>query len=119
MAEIDALSLAFVDSYDRGRSDAFAALFDAAAETNLHQGRAAIRSEYDELFRLSKSRRMQLRELTWRRIGERAYAKGEIQVLISWRDGREVDQRVAVDIEVARRDGRVVITRLAHQPSAP
>ena len=50
VAELDALSAAFVDAYDRGRVDAFAALFDAAAETNFYRGRAAIRGEYEELF---------------------------------------------------------------------
>ena len=118
-AEIDALSAAFVDAYDRGRLDNFAALFDDDAETNLYHGRAAIRNEYGELFRLSEWRQMQLKQIHWRRVGERAYAKGEIAVRIGWRDGREVEQRVAIDMEVARRDGRVVITRLAHQPSAP
>jgi len=117
MAEIDALSAAFVDAYDRGRLDTFAALFDNDAETNLYRGRAAIRNEYSELFRLSEWRRMQLKQIQWRRVGERAYAKGEIAVRIGWRDGREVEQHVAIDMEVARRDGRVVITRLAHQPS--
>ena len=61
---------------------------------------------------------MQFRQINWRSVGERAHANGEIEVRIGWRDGREVRQRVAVDIEVARRDGRVVITRLAHEPGA-
>jgi hypothetical protein len=118
-AEIEALFAAFVESYDRGRLDAFTALFDADAESNLHRGRAAIRSEYDELFRLSSWRRMQLTRINWKRAGERAYAKGEIAVKIGWRDGREVDQRIAVDMEMAHRDGRLVITRLSHQPRTP
>ena len=118
-AELEAFFNAFVEAYDQGRLEAFLALFDEDAETNLYHGRAAIRGEYRELFRRSEWRRMQLTRINWRRDGERAYARGEIAVRIGWRDGREVEQRVAVDIEVARRDGRVVITRLAHQPSAP
>ena len=118
-AEIEALFAAFVESYDRGRLDAFTALFDDDAESNLHHGRAAIRGEYDELFRLSSWRRMQLTRINWKRAGERAYAKGEIAVRIGWRDGREVDQRIAVDMEMAHRDGRLVITRLSHQPRTP
>ena len=71
--------MAFVDSYDRGRLDAFAALFDDDAGPNQRQGRAAIRSEYDELFRLSGWRRMQLtaHRLEARRASA-PYAKGEI-----------------------------------------
>jgi hypothetical protein len=118
-AEIEALFATFVESYDRGRIDAFAALFDDDAESNLRRGRAAIRGEYDELFRLSSWRKMQLTRINWKRAGERTYAKGEIAVRIGWRDGREVDQRIAVDMEMAHRDGRLVITRLSHQPRTP
>jgi len=118
-AEIEALFAAFVESYEKGRVDAFAALFDDDADTNLRHGRAAIRGEYDELFRLSDWRRMQLTRVNWRRAGDRAYAKGEIAVRIGWRDGREVEQRLAVDMELVRRDGRVVIARLSHQPRNP
>ena len=117
-AEIEALFASFVDAYDHGRVDAFAALFDTDAITNLYRGQTAIRGEYDELFRQSEWRRMRLTRMNWRRDGERALAKGELAVRIGWRDGREVEQRVTVDIELARRGGRVVITRLSHLPSA-
>jgi hypothetical protein len=75
--EIEVLFAEFVDSYEHGRLDAFAALFDDDADTNLRHGRAAIRNEYDELFRLSSWRRMQLTRINWRRAGDTAYAKGE------------------------------------------
>ncbi|MFO1316213.1 MAG: J domain-containing protein [Burkholderiales bacterium] len=118
VADLDALSAALADAYDRGRVDAFAALFADDARTNLHQGRAAIRGEYDELFRLSEWRQMRIRQLDWRRTGDRAHASGELEVRIGWRDGRVARQSVAVDVEVARRDGRALITRLAHEPGA-
>ena len=114
--EIEALFATFVDTYERGRLDAFAALFDEDADTNIRRGRAAIRGEYDELFRLSQWRKMQLKGVNWQRVGDRAIGKGEIMVKIGWRDGREVEQRLAVDMELVRRDGRVVIAKLAHQP---
>ena len=105
----------FVDSYERGRVDVFADLFDVDAEANLRQGRPAIRGEYDELFRLSQWRKMQLTRVNWKRVDNRAFAKGEITVRIGWRDGREVEQRLALDMELVRRDGRVVIARLSQQ----
>ncbi len=117
--EIEALFAEFVDNYERGRLDAFAALFDDDADTNLRHGRAAIRNEYDELFRLSSWRRMQLTRINWRRAGDKAYANGEIAVRIGWRDGREVEQKLAVEMELVRRDGRAVIARLSHQPKNP
>jgi hypothetical protein len=118
-AEIETFFAALVDAYDRGRVDAYAALFDDDARSNERQGRAAIRRDYEELLRQSTWRRMQITRINWRRSGETARAKGEIAVRIGWRDGREVEQRHAVDMELARRDGRVVITRLSQQPSAP
>ena len=114
--EIESLFATFVEAYERGRIDAFAALFDDDADANLRHGRAAIRGEYDELFRLSQWRKMQLTRVNWKRVGDRAVAKGEITVRIGWRDGREVEQRLALDMELVRRDGRVVIARLSQQP---
>jgi hypothetical protein len=114
-SEIESLFATFVDSYERGRVDVFADLFDVDAEANLRQGRPAIRGEYDELFRLSQWRKMQLTRINWKRVDNRAVAKGEITVRIGWRDGREVEQRLALDMELVRRDGRVVIARLSQQ----
>jgi len=113
--EIESLFATFVEAYERGRIDAFAALFDDDADANLRHGRAAIRGEYDELFRLSQWRKMQLTRVNWKRVGDRAVAKGEITVRIGWRDGREVEQRLLLDMELVRRDGRVVIARLSQQ----
>ena len=114
--EIETLFATFVEAYERGRIDAFAALFDDEADANLQHGRAAIRGEYDEIFRLSQWRKMQLTRVNWKRMGDRAVAKGEITVRIGWRDGREVEQRLSLDMELVRRDGRVVIARLSQQP---
>jgi hypothetical protein len=114
--EIESLFATFVESYERGRADAFAALFDDDADANLRHGRTAIRGEYDELFRLSQWRKMQLTRVNWKRVGVRMIAKGEIIVRIGWHDGREVEQRLALDMELVRRDGRVVIARLSQQP---
>lgn len=118
-AEIEALFATFVDTYEHGRLDAFAALFADDADTNLRRGRTAIRGEYDELFRLSEWRKMKLTRMNWRSVGDKAVAKGEVLVRIGWRDGREVEQRLNLDMELARRDGRVVIARMSHQPKNP
>lgn len=118
-AEIESLFAAFVDAYDHGRADAFASLFDADARANQQQGRAAIRGEVDDVFRRSEWRRMRLMRMNWRRVGDTAHAKGEIAIRVGLHDGREQEQRLAVDMELARRDGRLVITRLDHRPGTP
>ena len=114
-AEVETLIAAFISFYEGGRLDAFAALFDVDARTNELTGRAAIRSDYDELFRRSSWRRISLRQLRWRAVGERTLANGEIAVKIGWRDGREVEQYIAVDLELMRRGGKTVIARLSQQ----
>jgi hypothetical protein len=37
-------------------------------------------------------------------------------VKIGWPDGREIEQRVAVEMELRRNGPRAVIARLSHQP---
>lgn len=117
--ELEIFFARFVDAYDRGHADLFASMFDRDAQANQRQGRAAIRGEYDDLFRQTAWRRMQLTRIDWRRSGEVARAKGEIAVTMRWRDGRQAEERYAVDMELARRDGRVVIVRYVHVPSPP
>ena len=114
-AEVETLIAAFISYYENGRLDAFAALFDVDARTNEFTGRAAIRSDYGELFQRSSWRRISLRQLRWRPVGERTQANGEIAVKIGWRDGREVEQRIALEMELMRRGGRTVIARLSQQ----
>ena len=57
-------------------------------------------------------RKILLRQLLWRAAGERTEATGEILVKIGWRDGREVEQRVALEMDLVRRENRTVISRL-------
>lgn len=117
--EIEALFVTFVDSYDRGRLDAIAALFDDDARTDERHGRAEIRRDYDEVFRRSDWRRMRLTRVSWKHLGEVTHARAEAAIRMGWRDGREIEERLAMDIELVRRDGRVVITRLSQRAGAP
>ena len=113
-ADIDALIASFINAYESARPDLLAGAFDEDAETNLRRGRTAIRAEYEELFRLSSSRRMTLNSLQWTPDGDRARARGEMTVRIAWRDGREVEQTVSISMDVVARGGRAVIARLHH-----
>ena len=117
--EVEMVMVAFVDAFDNGKLEAITALFAEDAQTNAQRGRAAIRRDFDELFRRSDRRRMQYARVSWQRLGEQANARAEGAVRISWSDGREVEQRFAMDMELVRRDGRVVITRLSRPPGAP
>lgn len=114
--EIEALLATFISSYESGRLDTLAGLFDEDAQLNLRHGRAAIRSEYQELFERSAWRRMNLARLRPQSNGEHVQASGPATVTIEWLDGRESEQRLAVDMEFVHRDGRALIARLFYRP---
>jgi hypothetical protein len=113
-AQIDALFAALISAYETGRIDALASIFDESAVTNVRRGRAAIRKEYDELFRLSTWRQMRINDMQWVVTGEGAKARGDLTVTIGWRDGREAEQRVAFDMDIVSREGQTMIGRLTH-----
>ncbi len=112
-AEVEMLIAALVSLFEGGQVDAFATLFDADAQFNESRGRAAIRSDYNELFMRSTSRRMNVRQLRWHSAGERTQATGEFVVRIAWRDGRELEQRLGVELDLVNRGGRTVISRMS------
>ena len=114
-AEVEALIAAFISSYEGGHGEAVAALFDVNAQVNQAHGQSAIRNEYDELFSKTVYRRIALKQLRWRAAGEHTNVSGEIGIKTIWRDGREADQRMALDIQLVRRDGKAVIARLTQQ----
>ena len=43
-------------------------------------------------------------------------AKGELTMKTLWRDGRESEQRMSVDIEIVRQGSRAVISSMSLQP---
>ncbi len=114
--EVEVLIASFVSAYEGGRLDTIVGLFGDDGRTDRQRGRAAIRGEYDQLFRDSAWRRMQVSQLAWKTVGDHAEAQGELMLRIGWRDGREVEQRVAVDMDLVRQGGRIVIARLSQQP---
>ena len=111
-AEVEALVASFLSAYEDGRLDAFAGLFEDDARTGTRRGRPAIRGEYDEIFRRSAWRRMVLTQLHWYSLGDRIEARGELTVKIGWRDGREVEERRGIEMDLVQRGGRTVIARL-------
>jgi hypothetical protein len=58
---------------------------------------------------------MDLRSMQWGTHGEQTQANAEAVVRIGWRDGREVEQRVGVEMELVRVEGRTLIARLSQQ----
>ncbi len=117
--EIEAVFIAFADAFNQGRPEAFAGLFDRDARTNQVRGRDAIRREYEALYKDSVLRRMRLARVSWTPDGDAMRAIADADVRIGWRDGRESEQRLSMELELARREGRVVITRISQVPGLP
>jgi hypothetical protein len=115
-ADVESLIAAFVSSYEGGTIAVFANLFGDEAEANQQRGRIAIRGEYDQFFRATVWRRMNVARINWKPAGDRTVATGEMLVRIGWRDGREVEQRLGVDMELVQQGGRTVISKLSLQP---
>ena len=115
-AEVETLIATFISSYESGRLSVLGGLFHDDAVANQQRGRAAIVSEYDQLFRSTTVRRMTISQMRWQAVGDKTEAKGELTMKTSWRDGREAEQRVTVDMEFVRQGGRAVISRLGMQP---
>jgi hypothetical protein len=115
-ADVESLIAAFVSSYEAGTISVFANLFGAEAEANEQRGRVAIRGEYNQFFRSTAWRRMHVAKMNWQSVGDRTEAKGELLVRTGWHDGREVEQRVAVKMELVQQGGRTVIAKLSLQP---
>src|SRR5439155_17911728 len=112
-AEVESLIATFISSYENGHLPMFTGLFDDDAQTDLQHGRAAIRNEYDQVFRSTAWRRMSISQLRWQSIGDRTEGKGELTLKTGWADGRTEEQRVAVDMELVRRGGRTVIAKFS------
>lgn len=114
--EVEALLVDFISAYEHGRIEPFARLFDDDAQANLYRGRAAIRREYDQLFQATAWRRMDVSQLRLQFDGDRTQATGDLDVKIGWRDGRSIEQRIAMDMELVHRGDRTVIAKLTHRP---
>jgi hypothetical protein len=106
----------FISSYETGHLPMFANLFDDDAQADLQRGRAAIRSEYDQVFRSTLWRRMSISQLRWQSVGDRTEGRGELMSKIGWRMVVKWSSALRCRWSSCAVAGDVVIARLSLQP---
>ena len=115
-AAATALAQAYVHAYANGDLPAMMGLFSADAVGN-RGGVNAIATGFDTLFRATRSRELQLQDLTWTSPDpDRMLGIGPFKAILRWR-GESTDRQVRgwITIDARRVDGHWRIQRLMHR----
>jgi len=114
-ADIETLVARLVSSYEAGDVDALMALVDRAEAASVRGAR--MRQAYDEFFRATRQRHLYVTNLAWQFGAGSAQARGEAALSAEF-VGQDAafERRVPVEVDIALREGRARITRLALFP---
>jgi curved DNA-binding protein CbpA len=80
---------------------------------------AAARKSWEGYFSSTGSRNLSVDQLTWRREGERIYARGRAEMTATGKDGAPIAKRGSLEMDLVSRGGKAVIARLVLYPLAP
>jgi hypothetical protein len=115
--EIENLVVRLVDYYEAGAADKIVDLVDAKERGYWKTLR--MRQAYADFFTVTKHRRLRVESLAWQTAEDFAHAKGLATVTAEYFDAPGTqERRVDVEIDIALRDGRPVITRLSLYPDS-
>ena len=115
-SDIEALVARLVSSYESGDLESLMALVDRAEASSLRGEQ--MRQLYREFFRATRQRRLHLNTLAWRLGAASAQARGDAALSAEYFDQpTAVERRVDVEVDIALREGRPRITRLALYPN--
>lgn len=132
-AGIAAVPVTLIDSYDltklveqlaatyrEGDADAFVKLFAENARTNDQPDRVGIAADYQELFRATERRSLQVDEVQWKQMEGGAVGEGRFVVRLKpkWKKREEVVSG-KLTLEVKQQDQQLAITGLFHDYGAP
>ena len=110
--EIEMLVVTLIGYYEAGDADRLVSLVDGG-----YWRTAQLRQTYADFFRATRARRLRVERLTWDTQSGAARAKGEATVTAEYFDqSAPVQRRVDVELDIAMREGRPRITRLALFP---
>lgn len=113
--DIEKLIVALIVHYEAGDVDRLLGLVDGAQAG--YWRTAQIRQAYADFFRATRARRLRVESLAWSTHAGSAAAKGEATITAEYFDqSTPVERRVPVEVDVAVRQGRPLITRLALFP---
>lgn len=114
-AQLDAVTVQFVDAYESGDISKFTSLFALDAFSNNQNNLSAIKSEYETLFNSTSERQMFLQNLKWKYSGSKAVGKAKLKVVIMTHTGADVSSFSGrIQFVVEKQDDAVVITKLFH-----
>lgn len=107
-------------TYREGDADAFVGLFAENARTNDQPDRLGIAADYQELFRATERRSLQVDDVQWKRMEDGAVGEGRFVVRIKpkWKKREEVVSG-KLTLEVKQQDRQLAITGLFHDYGAP
>jgi len=114
-ADVETLVARLVSYYESGDVENLMALVDGNEAASARG--AQMRQAYREFFGATKQRRLHVNTLGWQLGGVSAQARGEAALSAEYFDQRAVERRVPVEVDIALRDGRPRITRLALFPN--
>jgi curved DNA-binding protein CbpA len=118
-AEIENIVARLVGYYEAGEADQLMGLL---ASDGGYWKTARIRQSYADFFRATRQRRLRVDTLEWKAetAALAAHAKGEATVQAQFFDETgALDRKVALELDIALRDGEAKITRLSLYPNAP
>jgi hypothetical protein len=116
--EIETLVARLVSYYEAGEADKLMGLLDARESGYWKTLRT--RQAYADFFSATRERRLRVDDLAWQTTPGAAHAKGIATVVAEYFDPPGLrERRVEVEMDIALRDGRAVITQLTLYPNAP
>lgn len=114
--ELDNLAVTFARAYETGNLELMLSLFAENARTNERTNKTGIRSDYEELFRVTDRREFVIDGLRWQqdRDGD-LKGTGEFKVNVRFRDDQSLNTVTGnVVIRVEKRPQGIVITEFMH-----
>ena len=114
-AELQDLVTRMISSYESGDLNTFGSLFAKNAKTNDRNDLENIKKDYKKLFETSNDRQMFIKGMRWKREGDYAQGRGDLEAMILMKSGESVyTMSGKIEIVAKRIDGKVLITRLYH-----
>jgi hypothetical protein len=114
--DIEDLVVKVIGYYEAGEADKLMGL----VAKDSYWKTLRMRQAYADFFGATRSRRLRVDSLAWQTAADAAHARGMATLTTEYFDTPGVkEQRVDVEMDIALRDGRAVITRLALFPNAP
>ncbi|MEK6750129.1 MAG: XrtA/PEP-CTERM system-associated ATPase [Pseudomonadota bacterium] len=114
-ADLQILVKKLTSYYERGNIDNFATLFDVNVKTEDGSGVAGIRSDYQQLFKDTRRRTLDILNLRWQFSGPTAKGNGDFRVTIVKNEGNEQVVSGKISLQVAKMGEQAYITGMDYK----